>query len=389
MWQLFLHLSDSYLLTMACWLLFLLLVPVGLIRLRRKWAAEKSRRKFVYAGLSGWLCLGLLTLPELGFALLYDTTDSFDMTNVSRRWFKVHVDPDVRVLEFSKDTGIQYRSDSDVVLNPPDGGRHVCFLGDSFTFGHGVSDVNDRFSDRVSKQLSASKKSSVDVSNLAWPGTDLLWAEAILKNSFAVDGRIDDAVYVLCLNDIEAFHDPTMSKSSSLSHFEPPGFLFRDTYFFNWLYFRTQLLFQPQTRSYYSFVEEYYEGEPWLRFRSALSRTSAMCTEHDCRFKVAIFPFLHNLGADYPFREIHHQIKADCEALDIDCLDLDPALSAHSDERLTVNPFDAHPNERAHEIAAEAMVDWLTGFSIESSSRASGDADSVEASGSLERPSGD
>jgi hypothetical protein len=361
MWQLFLHLSDGYLLIMAVWLLFLGLTPVGLVRLRRKWAGQNGRLKVVYAGLSGWLCLSLLTLPELGFALLYDTTDSFDMTNVSKRWFRIHVEPDVRVLEFSKDTGIRYRADSDVVLNPPAGERHICFLGDSFTFGHGVADVADRFSNRVSHLMNDEQPDSqrVDVSNLAWPGTDLIWAESVMQHSFEADGRIDDAVYVLCLNDIEAFHDPTMSRSSNLARFDPPGFLLRDTYFFNWLYFRTQLLLQSESRGYYSFVKEYYQSEPWQRFREALTRTSKRCRQHDCRFRVVIFPFLHNLGSEYPFREIHHQIKKDCEGAGIDCLDLDPALSAHSNERLTVNPFDAHPNERAHEIAAAALKNWL------------------------------
>ena len=136
-------------------------------------------------------------------------------------------------------------------------------------------------------------------------------------------------------------------------------------------------------------MKDYYQGDPWLRFREALARTSALCREHNCRFRVAIFPFLHNLGTDYPFREIHRQIKADCEQLGIDCLDLDPALAAHSDERLTVNPFDAHPNERAHEIAGEALIDWLTDFSVRTASPDSGDADSDEASWSLERPSDD
>ena len=363
MWQLFLHLSDGYLLAMAAWLFILGLIPLGLVRLRRKCAGRKNRLKLVYAGLSGWLCLGLLTLPELGFALLYDTTDSFDMTNVSKRWFQVHVEPDVHVLEFSAEAGIRYRASAEVVLNPPNHQRHICFLGDSFTFGHGVPEVASRFSDRVSAKLhdDSPASMSVEVSNLAWPGTDLIWAESVLKHSFAAGGRIDDAVYVLCLNDIETFHDPTMSRSSTLSHFEPPGFLFRDTYFFNWLYFRTQSLLQAENRGYYSFVKEYYQGEPWLRFRDALERTSVLCREHDCTFRVVVFPFLHNLGPDYPFREVHQQIVKDCRKLDIDCLDLDSILSVHSNERLTVNPFDAHPNERAHELAAAAMKDWLAG----------------------------
>lgn len=383
MWQLFLHLSDGYLLAMAAWLGVLALTPVVLVRLRRKWTAQKSRLRIIYASLSAWLCLGLLTLPELGFALLYDTTDSFDMTNVSNRWFQVHVEPEVRELEFADGTGIRYRNDSDIVLSPKNAVRHVCFLGDSFTFGHGVADVEDRFSNRVFRSPDNEISNRIKVSNLAWPGTDLLWTESVLEHSFESGGRIDDAVYVLCLNDIEAFHDPTMSRSSSLAHFEPPTFLFRDTYFFNWLFFRTQLLLQSETRGYYSFVQEYYEGEPWQRFREALARTSAMCDEHGCRFRVAVFPFLHNLGPEYPFRPIHHRIMSDCEDLGIDSFDLDPALSENSDERLTVNPFDAHPNERAHEIAAEALTVWLSDKAEDSIGH------QTDSGQSLERPIGD
>lgn len=362
MWQLFLHLSDGYLLGMAVWLLLLCLAPVALIRLRRRWIGQKSRLRFVYAGLSAWLCVGMLTLPEVGFALLYDTTDSFDMTNVSHRWFKVHVEPDVKILEFSHDAGIRYRARDEFILNPAGDQKRLCFLGDSFTFGHGVPHVSDRFTERVGAAFNEEPSAGppVEVANLAWPGTDLLWVKSVLDHSFEAGGRLDEAVYVLCLNDIEAFHDATMSRSSSLAHFEPPGFLFRDTYFFNWLYFRTQVLFQPETRGYYSFVKEYYQGEPWQRFREMLGQTSVLCRENHCRFRVAVFPFLHNLGPDYPFGEIHQMIVTDCRALGIDCLDLAPALSQHADERLTVNPFDAHPNERAHEIAATALHQWLS-----------------------------
>lgn len=361
MWQLFLHLSDGYVIAMGLWLLFLSLVPVGLVRLRRRWQGQQRRLKLVYAGLSAWFFFGMLTLPEVGFALLYDTTDSFDMTNVSRRWFSVHVKPDVRVLQFANDEGIQYRADSDVTLNPPVETRHICFLGDSFTFGHGVADVDDRFSNRVSRLLNSESpgEGRVTVSNLSWPGTDLLWAEAVLQRCFESKARIDDAVYVLCLNDIEAFHDPTMSRSSRLAQFDPPGFLFRETCFFNWLYFRVQLLMQSESRDYYSFVRDYYQGESWVRFRAALDRVAHLCRTHDCRFRVAIFPFLHRSSGDNEFTEIHHQIVSDCSLLGIDCLDLEPAFSDHREERLTVNPFDAHPNERAHEIAAGALKEWL------------------------------
>ena len=36
-------------------------------------------------------------------------------------------------------------------------------------------------------------------------------------------------------------------------------------------------------------------------------------------------------------------------------------LEPHASEKLTVNIFDAHPNERAHELAADAIADRLLG----------------------------
>jgi hypothetical protein len=36
-------------------------------------------------------------------------------------------------------------------------------------------------------------------------------------------------------------------------------------------------------------------------------------------------------------------------------LDLRPVLESHAGEGLTVNRFDAHPNERAHALAAAAI----------------------------------
>jgi hypothetical protein len=50
-----------------------------------------------------------------------------------------------------------------------------------------------------------------------------------------------------------------------------------------------------------------------------------------------------------------------CRREGIPCLDLLPVLEPHASEKLTVNIFDAHPNERAHELAADAIADRLLG----------------------------
>jgi hypothetical protein len=45
----------------------------------------------------------------------------------------------------------------------------------------------------------------------------------------------------------------------------------------------------------------------------------------------------------------------------VPCLDLKTALLPHVGEGLTVNRFDAHPNERAQALAAEALERELLG----------------------------
>jgi len=70
---------------------------------------------------------------------------------------------------------------------------------------------------------------------------------------------------------------------------------------------------------------------------------------------MVIFPFVHNLGAEYPFRPAHAKLVAYCRERGIPVLDLEPVLSRHAESGLIVSPYDAHPNERAHKIAADAI----------------------------------
>ncbi len=356
MWTLLIHLPVGYLISITIWVLVLAVCPIVLVRLRRRWKSSARRMRILFAGLGIWFVLCPLTAIEIGFALLYDTTDSFSMTNVSRRWFEIHSIPDEKTLSFSDGTGITYR---DSRAFPES--THLCLLGDSFTFGHGVADVENRFSNLLQRRISEDRtiESPMVVSNLSYPGTDLPWVETVLQRAFEDGRRIDHAVYVMCLNDIESFHDPRMTRSSELSHFDPPTFLLRETYFFNWAWFRVQQLSRSDVRDYYSFVREYYQGEPWQRFQLKIAQVHDLCRRNECRFSIVVFPFLHNLAQDYPFSEIHEQIVRDCEGLGIPTIDLRKPLAAAAGQGLTVNAFDAHPNELAHEIVADELQHLL------------------------------
>jgi hypothetical protein len=82
----------------------------------------------------------------------------------------------------------------------------------------------------------------------------------------------------------------------------------------------------------------------------------AQCARHGIELRVVIFPFLTTLGDDDPFAPAYDRLASHCADHQIPCLDLRPALVPHVAEGLVVNRFDAHPNERAHALAAEAIL---------------------------------
>jgi hypothetical protein len=95
--------------------------------------------------------------------------------------------------------------------------------------------------------------------------------------------------------------------------------------------------------------------------RNKLDEIHKLCAENDIDFRVAIFPFLHNLGPDYPFAAAHEHVVDFCTKAGVKVLDLRAVLEPHVSEGLTVNRFDAHPNARAHALVAEAIQDELLG----------------------------
>ena len=77
---------------------------------------------------------------------------------------------------------------------------------------------------------------------------------------------------------------------------------------------------------------------------------------------LVIFPIFDSpLDHRYPYVEIHRTVGGSAAAeLGIPVLDLLTAFTGMDTRRLAVEPFaDAHPNELAHRLAAEAILETL------------------------------
>ena len=348
--SLFDGLSGGYLTTLVCWLLLLGASLYSCVRLRRRFRGRPRPLRVVHTFLSVWFVLSSITALEVYFALFYDETDSFGHTNVTHRWLKRHV---------QRNRG-NFRDRHEMPIRLPAGRRHVCFIGDSFTFGHGIRNVDDRFSDRVAKRLSEDGGGGIHVSNAADIGMHV--GHIVDRAQMLFEGGVqpDVLIYIYCLNDIECFDQKNAQTQIELrERIKPTFFLLRDTYFLNLAYFRIRQAHQPQIRNYFLFLEDSYEGPAWTPLQATLDKLRDICSDHGVQVHLVVFPFLQNLGAGYAFDEAHERLAAYCRQRQIPHLDLSGVLTPHIDEGLVVNRFDAHPNERAHELVAEAIEQHL------------------------------
>ncbi len=335
----------EYLLGMGAWLAALGIAAWMLLRWRQSRRRAKRSLRGPHVGLAVWMVLVALTAPELLCALFYDATDSFSQTNVSRRWFERHVNPN----------RAGYRDDRELPQSRLSHRKYVAFAGDSFTFGHGVRNVGDRFSDRVGREL---KNENVVAFNVALPGVDIRQlVNALLLDFDQNSVPIDVLVYTFVPNDIEYLDERTAAFYQQRAGRDPAFFLWKNTYFYNLLYHRVMNWMGSKSNDYYGYLTASYEdGEPWDQFATKLKQLDGWCLARKAKLQVVIFPFLTSLGEHDRFLPAYAKMREHCREHNIPCVDLTPIMTAHQREGLVVSRFDAHPNERAHALAAEAIA---------------------------------
>jgi lysophospholipase L1-like esterase len=346
-----LPLPFDYLGAMAIWLVVLFGLFYGLLRYRQSCRRKGRRMWLANAGLSVAMLLAAVTAGELGFACFADFSDTFNITNVSKRWLVLHIDSEWNNAQ------VRDRNPLNKFVGP--GQKRIIFVGDSFTAGHGIKNIDDRFTDRIAAWLEEKRPGKYIVSNYAEPGLEASMVEGKIKALFKEHYDVNMVVYVYNLNDIEGYAPKTMEQLQQINTAEPQNFLLRDTYLLNWLYFRyVQFKFAKGT-NYFESLAQAYNGEPWNGLRAKLAQLRRECAENNVDFRMVIFPFVQSLGKDDIFRDARAKIVGFCKSEKVPMLDLQPILNEHTGEKLEVSRFDAHPNERAHAIAAEAIEKYL------------------------------
>jgi GDSL-like lipase/acylhydrolase family protein len=252
----------------------------------------------------------------------------------------------------------------DAELGPkPAGVRRVMVLGDSFTEGQGVKE-KDTYPRRLEALLNATDSGRWEVRNCGRRATDFPELYAAFEQVLAFEP--DVIVYGMVLNDADRSAE----------------FQARQTYVNDWILDRGRILEGGATTALgpldsrllamvHDRVEGYRTSQATLRWyrqmygqpnRAGWERTEQYLREMNqrarasgARFLVASWPLLVSLDR-YPFADVQETIARFCMAAGIPQHDLRPVLQGRPTESLWVHPVDMHPNEIAHRLAAESLV---------------------------------
>lgn len=301
-----------------------------------------------------WLILGNAALvlaltflaafaAELYYRYWYDRSDSFTLTRTGEDWFKRHY----RYNNWQVRDSVEYAND------PMPGKRRITFLGDSFTAGHGIADVEKRFANRI-----RADRPDWEVHVLGFNGYDSVDELEMLRRAPA-EYRFDIVVLVYCLNDISKI-TPNWNEQIGSLYYGSSAWIVQKSYILNTLFYRWKRAHQLEVQNFYSFTHSTYADEGlWSKQQVILNWIKNEIEDRGGKLVVVTFPFLHSLGERYEFRIVHDRLRDFWRRLAVPHLDLIDVLEKHAAEGLTVNRYDAHPNERAHEIAAEAIMKFL------------------------------
>jgi Flp pilus assembly protein TadD len=299
-------------------------------------------------------------LGETYFRFCYDTTEQSGKTKTHRRWFVRHWQ--------SNQCG--FRDDQEYSPLRPPGKRRITFVGDSFTAGQGISNIKDRFANRI-RQMHP----DWEVQVLAQCGFNSVEEFLMLADFAGGPYEFDQVVLVYYLNDIDdATQEPRQEPEGRLPKVEVLSHLLSNllsklgrpllnhSYLFNTFYGRPlQRPFLSATKpsAYSRNQHDAYFGHPWELITPLLKAMRDMVRDRGGEFSVVTFPSVQLICSNYEFRDVHQRLNDFWRSLEVPHLDLLPVYEPYTFRQLMVNAYDAHPNEFAQALAADAIARFL------------------------------
>lgn len=288
---------------------------------------------------------------EAYFRYVYDASDGLGFLKINERWHNRHV---VFNSDFFRDRNFDEKKKAGVV--------RIGVLGDSITFGGGIENVNNRFSNILEKKLKETGY-NVEVYNLGKPGYDTEGEIQVYES--VKHFNFDIIVWEYFLNDIQLLGKstgtPIIARESKTG--KTVQFLSQKSFFFDFLYWRTSQRYNRTLGELRNADLERYKDADQLKLH--LAQTAEFLKKLNAENKkviVVIFPLLYFLGPNYPAEDVHEIMSTHFKENGAQVIDVFSFLKGRNGKDLWASPFDSHPNEFVHNIAAQKIYDEVVGI---------------------------
>ncbi len=226
------------------------------------------------------------------------------------------------------------------------GKKTILVVGDSFTAGAGMKDVDDRFTDRINVE-----QPQLHLVNVGKNGSDTIDEYRRLE---AHPLAPDAVVLQYYLNDIEGAAQRAGWPWPSFEPYAdvpcPVKDLLRGSFLLNWLYWEFP---HADGAAYVAMLDKALTDATLLRQHFVdLEQFCAYADKRHIPLVVVLFPFLNDLEH---CRATLDRVEAMFAEHHVRTLDVGELLRAVPARERTANPYDAHPSARVHELVATAL----------------------------------
>ena len=244
------------------------------------------------------------------------------------------------------------------IIKPKESIR-IAVLGDSFSFGSGIKNVNVSYPKLLESKLNRPNE-NYEILNFGLPGKNTEDEIRILKEK-ALKYSPDIVIIGYTLNDMKNV-DASVSEYKFITLLPYLGFWLRNVlYSYSYVEVKSNYILDSfgWKKTVIESILDVYGSERNKEYNDKLFRELRDIAEKN-RFKVVIviFPGLIKFE-DYPYKEVHTYLIETSKNNGFYILDLFDKYKKYDKEELQVSEYDSHPNELGHRLAAEAILEKL------------------------------
>jgi hypothetical protein len=259
------------------------------------------------------------------------------------------------------------RGDDFVSPKPPDC-RRILILGDSFTFGLGVPDIQDTFpkilETELNKEIPINGVKKIEILNGGKSGSlPRSWLELYRMLEDPFDPDVVLVVFFL--------RDGTSQKTipDFFKNIRSDITLRNSNSWFYQKFYAYRIIRDTLDRSNISSVytrklkDGYFGDEKqtrvWQHTQRDLRLIKLLTHKNSEETGFVIFPILASLDDNYPFKDICNYLEEFAKAQKFSLHNLLPSFLGFYAPNLWVTRYDQHPNAKGHRIAAQSLLPFV------------------------------